>query len=502
MVTRTDLPAELDIDSTMDYVRLLIEQMNKPLGVTLFVGAGLSMPFNFPGWKKFLIAQAEKAGIKNGIQGRIDNGEFEEAATDLLDKRGVGNFDDSIRLAYGPKETDYQKRDESVFLLPQVCKGPVITTNFDHVLEDVFEQANRPFEKVVWGAKADSVRESLYLSRRFLLKIHGDAEDRTDRVLTMEEYNTRYGCENSSGIKLSLPLPGILYQVFLSRPLLFLGCSLTQDRTMKLLEQVAKDFSISHYAIVARPTTDKDFQIRAKLLSDRKIRAIWYPAGRREFVTVLLKHLVNETLNWRFLIIGSTDSLEGTTERTAFSEACHQLGVVLAKSGYEVIVGSSRPTTADRYVVEGINEVDNGHQHKVSVVQPKVKREAFQNERDGLSRIHFSFEGLLGDWRSVRDAQLERAGGVIAIGGGKGTKQIIHSALNSGQPIVVIPSLGGSAQEVWDDFVDAYKAYKNTDGLGKDIERLKGQWTPEHAEVAVSILEKLVQLPPPPAPTP
>ena len=172
MVTSTDLPSELqDIGENINYVRL-IDQMNKPLGVTLFVGAGLSIPFGFPGWEKFLITQAEIAGIKDDIQRRIDKGEFEEASADLRDTLGVGDFNDSISAAYGPKEIDYRKRDESVSLLPQLCNGPVITTNFDNVLKDVFEQAHRPFEKVVWGAKADSVRDSLYRSRRFLLKIH------------------------------------------------------------------------------------------------------------------------------------------------------------------------------------------------------------------------------------------------------------------------------------------------------------------------------------------
>src|SRR5205823_2171798 len=114
------------------------------------------------------------------------------ASADLRDALGVGDFNDSISAAYGPMKIDYW-RDESVFLLPQLCNGPVITTNFDNVLKDVFEQAHRPFEKVVWGAKADSVRDSLYRSRRFLLKIHGDAEDSTDRVLTLEEYKKQYG---------------------------------------------------------------------------------------------------------------------------------------------------------------------------------------------------------------------------------------------------------------------------------------------------------------------
>src|SRR5713101_488943 len=104
MVTSTDLPAELqDIGEN---INRLIDQMNKPLGVTLFVGAGLSIPFGFPGWEKFLITQAEKAGIKDKIQTRIDDGEFEEAAADLRDELGVGDFDDSISAAYGPKEID------------------------------------------------------------------------------------------------------------------------------------------------------------------------------------------------------------------------------------------------------------------------------------------------------------------------------------------------------------------------------------------------------------
>jgi hypothetical protein len=69
-------------------LRRLREQLETPLRVIPFVGAGLSIPFGFPGWGAFLLSQARAAGIEKQIQKRIDAGEYEEAAEDLLTARG------------------------------------------------------------------------------------------------------------------------------------------------------------------------------------------------------------------------------------------------------------------------------------------------------------------------------------------------------------------------------------------------------------------------------
>jgi len=54
-----------------------------------FCRRGLSNLYGFPIWTTFLLEQAALAGIVPPVKWRIKNGQFEEAAADLLHARGV-----------------------------------------------------------------------------------------------------------------------------------------------------------------------------------------------------------------------------------------------------------------------------------------------------------------------------------------------------------------------------------------------------------------------------
>jgi hypothetical protein len=178
--------------------------------------------------------------------------------------------------------------------LPRLAAGPVITTNFDQILEKVFERAQRPFERLVYGRRdAELGTKALHENRRFLVKIHGDVWNESERVLTSSDYQREYsGKVGGSGIDFSLPLPDLLRQMLVGRPLLFLGCSLNQDRTVALLKQVAQDFrNISAFAVVEQPTSTEEFDKRSQFLASLRIRRIWYPSGRHDLIESLLKEL-------------------------------------------------------------------------------------------------------------------------------------------------------------------------------------------------------------------
>jgi hypothetical protein len=285
----------LNIGDNEDNLRRLIGQLESDLRVTPFIGAGLTIPLGFPGWSSFLHSQAKKAGIEKSIQQRLDKGEYEDAAEDLLKSRGYRAFQDAIDSNFGSHKLTGQKVKGAVTLLPQLTAGPVITTNFDNVLEEVFEQADSPFEHVVWGAKASSATRAFHQGLRFLLKIHGDAADSADRVLTKSDYEKYYGSADGSSINFTFPLPSLLKMILISRPLLFLGCSLKQDRTVGILKQITHEYpDIAHYAIVERPASDDQFQERSRFLSNHSIRPVWYPNGSHDLIEPLLAHLVDQ----------------------------------------------------------------------------------------------------------------------------------------------------------------------------------------------------------------
>lgn len=288
------------IQDNDDNLQLLLEQLTSGIGVIPFVGAGFSVPTGFPGWGDFLMAEAAKAGTstKKVIKKLLDAGQYEEAAEKLSKERGFRAFYDAIDNTFGARKLRGKPIQGAVVHVPRLAAGPVITTNFDGVLERVFEEAGSPFKKVISGTNAHMAAKAFTQQRRDLLKIHGDAEDSTHRILTKQDYAKHYGAGPS--IDFALPLPHLLRQILSGRPILFLGCSLNQDRTVGILAEVtASAPHVPHYAIVEQPATEKQFLVRARFLSNHNIRPIWYPNGRFDLIEPLVAFLLEKKTSLR-----------------------------------------------------------------------------------------------------------------------------------------------------------------------------------------------------------
>lgn len=386
-----------DIEDNKDNLRLLTEQVQTPIGIIPFVGAGLSIPFGFPSWSGFLKDQAKKAGIEEKISARLEKGEYEEAAEDLLEVRRYRAFHDAISSAFGAHHLNEKKLKGPVLHLPQLAKGPVITTNFDKVLEKVFEQTGMPFEDVTRGANVEMATQAIVQQKRFLLKIHGDAVDSTNRILTKSDYSRHYGSSDGASIDFSLPLPGLLQQMLLGRALLFLGCSLNQDRTITVLKEVStKARSIAHYAIVEQPIPEGLFHKRSSFLSDHNIRPIWYPNGRHELIEPLLARVLKKpisakpsplaysdkttTKGWRLLNKASVSAkISNLPETFSMKEA-------IATFREEVVFPNECDEVAE-YLASCLKMLDQGNNllHKRYVLKPRIeilieRIEAFGND--------------------------------------------------------------------------------------------------------------------------
>jgi hypothetical protein len=274
------------IEGNQGNLNRLVTQLQTPLGVIPFVGAGLSVPLGFPGWSQFLLGLARQAGIESQIQSRLEKGEYEEAAEYLMTALAALAFNDAIDDAFGDHQDGGKPLQGAVSFLPQLANGPIITTNFDHVLERVFAQSGRAFEYIAWGARVGVAGQAFHQNRRFLLKIHGDVNDRLDRILTRSDYDAHYSNPNQ-------PLPHMIADMLRTRTLLFCGCSLNQDRIVTVLQTIAQDdWADAHYAIVEKPATDDESHERARFLSAHDIRPIWYPAGRHDLLPPLVEFLV------------------------------------------------------------------------------------------------------------------------------------------------------------------------------------------------------------------
>lgn len=361
------------------HLRELAEQLESALGILPFVGAGLSMHFGLKGWQQFLLSEARTAGIERRIKRRISQGQYEEGAQDLLSAMKHRLFQDALVDEYGDHRLDGKKFDGVVSLLPQLASGPVITTNFDHVLEKAFADAEARFDSVVSGARVGPALRAVHRNKRSLLKLHGDVDDETDRVLTLEEYRSNYGCDDPSDIDFSKPLPQLLEILLTSRPVLFLGCSLSQDRVVRLLKRLAKkNRALAHYAIVEK-SDGQAFYRTQQHLSGHGIRPIWYPKGRHEFVELIVESLT-ESISERVPPGRSNSQKKIVTKKMKATEALEVLirqhpeiaSLLLViyrdKPRLNERVGARLPDDPNVYLREAAKHVDTFDEKKEVVI--------------------------------------------------------------------------------------------------------------------------------------
>ena len=253
------------VESNQDNFNILIRLMRRNV-VVPFIGAGFSANFGYPLWEQFLQEQAKSQGISK-MNSALKCGNYEKAASMLKAKLGVSM---EYTLTSTCSDYFYQASEVNYELekLPKVFNGLMLTTNFDRVIEMLYAKVNsEPIEKVTpkLQTDVDLMYKRIACGEATLIKLHGDVAMR-EFVLTEEEYNKIYG-ENSLDIQ--LPLPAFLRDVLVSKTILFLGCSLQNDRTLQVLEQAQVNGSIS-FALIELPkeTVNKDIPWEPKLTKE------------------------------------------------------------------------------------------------------------------------------------------------------------------------------------------------------------------------------------------
>lgn len=243
--------------------------------VAPFVGAGLSRACGYPMWGEALRKIALKLqglGVQD-IEPLMAQYDYLQAAQVLHDAAA-----DQVRHFI---KTEFRQRGSIVgpiTLLPELAKGCIVTTNFDTVIEDLFRERSQPLDGYMHGTQAgNNFVQRLLRGERCILKLHGDAGQDNTHVFTRSQYEAAYG----EPLAFQNQLPRALRQIFISHSLLFIGCSLEQDKTLALFQRIVDEgaFEIpDHFAILNEPDDAAlKVQKEARLLH-LKVRPIWYPA--------------------------------------------------------------------------------------------------------------------------------------------------------------------------------------------------------------------------------
>ncbi|MCP3956477.1 MAG: hypothetical protein GY719_01350 [bacterium] len=260
-------------------------------GMAPFVGAGMSFTSGFPLWTNFLFQLCDESHVETeDLQRLIDGGEYEDAAQLLHDDLGPALFNENIQASFARERIP---AGPVVYLPKLFPKASILTTNFDGLIERLFEESDddeQGIDRVVSGRNLGEVQRQMAGGTRVLVKLHGDCRQVADRVLLRSEYETAYADEEV--------VEGFFNRVVFGRALLFLGCSLSKDRTVSIMKQiVAKNGSDQlprHYSFLGLRESD-DRVARKKHLSEANIFPIWYEAQEDdESIEALFTKLLEE----------------------------------------------------------------------------------------------------------------------------------------------------------------------------------------------------------------
>src|SRR5207248_3615079 len=104
------------------------------------------------------------------------------------------------------------------------------TTNYDRLIEQAFDTgANNAFQ-VINGMAALAKPG---LGHTSIIKLHGDVTTPKECILSKNQYDQAYG-----SIDLTRPIPKLLEYYYKNSSLLFLGCSLNNDRTVHVFRAI------------------------------------------------------------------------------------------------------------------------------------------------------------------------------------------------------------------------------------------------------------------------
>jgi NAD-dependent SIR2 family protein deacetylase len=270
----------------------LVEQLNAG-NVVPFIGAGLSKAGGFPTWEEHLRTQGRTAGInKAHIEELLDHGKYETVIDEIEASRGRDVFVQEVRDAFSKTG----KITNITLLVTELFTDTVFTTNYDRLIEQAFETGKEDALQIIdcMNALADPETD-----RVTIYKLHGDIRTPSRCILSKNQYNQAYG---NGDIDLHLPIPKLLEYCYTNNSLLFLGCSLNNDRTVQAFRAIKQgheskygDIVIpQHFTIEQAPETETDLVARNEYLLRLGITGIWFEKGQFEYVEDMLQLARNE----------------------------------------------------------------------------------------------------------------------------------------------------------------------------------------------------------------
>lgn len=277
-------------DKNLSRIDQLVDRLESD-EVVPFIGAGLSTGGGFPTWKDHLRQQARTAGIDGAhVEELLVAGRHEVIIEEIETLRGKDVFIGEVRDVFSRTG----ELTETTLLISELFTDTVITTNYDRLLEKVYSTGDDDSYKVISGIH---VLEDPTPGQVSIIKLHGDITYPAQCILSKSQYNNAYG---DNKIDMTLPIPKLLEYYYKNSSLLFLGCSLQNDRTVQVFRAIKSKIGETvldlpqHFSIEQAPDNEEDLVNRNEFLARLGITGIWFEKGRFECVEDILRLSRNE----------------------------------------------------------------------------------------------------------------------------------------------------------------------------------------------------------------
>lgn len=258
----------------------LLEDLTKDY-IVPFIGSGMSKPSGIPVWRELLLSFVEYCfeNEREAIVSLVENSKFEDAASLIVESINKEWFDELIDQASRNSVVE-----GAVRLLPFFNTDYLITTNYDRILESVYDLASKEYSTYL-GCDVSQIAVGRSEITR-IIKLHGDHKNPNFRVLTKQEYNKFYD-KRKKHIKKIISL-------LINNRLLFTGCSLVEDRTLEVIKKLHhKNSRLKHYALLQE--RDSQFRIqRERFLTGHGIYTIWYRGEHDMCIKAILTKLLKD----------------------------------------------------------------------------------------------------------------------------------------------------------------------------------------------------------------
>jgi hypothetical protein len=214
----------------------------------LYAGAGLSAQAGLPTWKELVVGLLDWAVANKFVteidaasyRVEVDRGQVDPVADSLVSR--LTTEDQQFALNNYLQMAFLQKSSPSALhtQVKQIKFSAVLTTNFDNLLESVYEVKK---DEVYTPKDTEQLLAALTRRAFFILKLYGRLDKKETVMVTPAQYE-----DEIAGNTL---FSQFMQTLFFSRTLLFVGASMEGIEAYLKGISLPKDVARQHYAVVA-----------------------------------------------------------------------------------------------------------------------------------------------------------------------------------------------------------------------------------------------------------